>query len=281
MISRIVQHINATTVLAFIALIFATTGGALAVGSHGGAGAKAASATPPSGNSTIAPVASRSKAKSKSKGKVGARGPAGPRGATGATGPAGTGGATGPAGAKGETGATGATGATGPQGPKGETGEKGATGETGYTATLPAKATETGTWVLPEVGALSSFQKGLGGAAESVSISFSIPLAATLTGSAHVHYINEAGKETYEELGEFIEMESKVCKGTVESPEATPGNLCVYTGRLSGVPNEVGSVIELDTLENQAGVGAVGGMMWLRKAEEGAKGRGSWAITAE
>jgi collagen triple helix repeat protein len=113
MLSWIRRQLSPATVMAFVALVFAMTGGAFAVTGHSGS-SPAASA----GSASAVATAAKSKAKSKS----GARGPAGPKGATGATGPAGSAGPAGPAGP---------TGGTGPQGPQGNAGSNGSNGEPG------------------------------------------------------------------------------------------------------------------------------------------------------
>jgi hypothetical protein len=143
MFRRIRKHMTPSTAIAFLALVFALTGGAFAASNNGrNTGIRA------SASSTLA-----STAKSKAKAKTGPRGPAGPKGATGATGAPGAAGPAGPggaAGAKGENGAAGATGATGATGPAGATGAAGPQGATGspWTAggVLPHGKTETGVW---------------------------------------------------------------------------------------------------------------------------------------
>src|ERR1700735_4554795 len=115
MFSSIRKYLNPTTAVAFVALIFAMTGGAFAMntsGSNARTGARDAQLAP-SGS----PLATAAKGKAKSKTKAGPRGPAGPVGKTGATGPAGA------------TGPTGATGPGGPQGPQGPAGANGTNGE--------------------------------------------------------------------------------------------------------------------------------------------------------
>lgn len=275
MISRIVQHINAATVLAFIALIFATTGGALAVGDdHGGSGTKAASANPSAGSSALAPVASRSKAKSK--GKVGPRGPAGPRGATGATGPAGPAGTTGPAGATGPVGGAGSAGLkgeTGSQGPQGEPGKNGTNGTTGFTKTLPPGETETGAW---------SYERASAESIQDVAISFAIPLEHPL-GQADVHFVNTEGKEVIHD--EFVQ--STICSGSAGEPKAKPGNLCVYENLLE--TNVLREELEVQFLalesagERSAGAGTAGTIMRIPgvPAQPGLGGFGTWAVSAQ
>jgi hypothetical protein len=138
-------------VVATAALVFSTTGGALAASHylinstkqinpkvlralHGAKGARGATGTAgragsvgptgPAGGNGIAGLAGK-------EGKEGERGPHGIPGAageTGATGAAGEAGSTGPKGEKGEAGSTGEKGATGETG---ATGEKGVAGESG------------------------------------------------------------------------------------------------------------------------------------------------------
>ena len=75
------NHLTPSTAIAFVALVFAITGGAFAatgsVNNSGGGGS----------HGTLTASVAKKKAKPKPKG--GARGPAGPKGAPGATGPAG------------------------------------------------------------------------------------------------------------------------------------------------------------------------------------------------
>ena len=286
MISRIIQHINATTVLAFIALIFATTGGALAVNDHGGAGTKAASATPSVGNSATAPVAITSKAKSKAKikSKVGPRGPAGAAGAAGAAGKNGTNGASGSQGEKGPAGTNGTSGTNGesvtvstPSGSecKGEGGAKvsnasgsatACNGKTGYTPTLPAGQTETGTW------SLAVTSKGY----VAIPLSFSIPLAPGTPGEPvieNVHYFEAGATASGHGCG----------KGTAEKPEAEPGNLCVYTGEAEPGIILPENVHLTDPANGKEGAGSAGANLkiYIEEAPGGlAHGGGTWAVSA-
>ena len=103
------RNLTPGTVIAFVALVFALTGGAFAAtGGDGGSHAVV--------SATVV----------KKKHKAPPRGPAGPKGATGAAGPAGAAGAPGaqgPAGAKGETGAAGTNGTDGTNGTAGANGK--------------------------------------------------------------------------------------------------------------------------------------------------------------
>jgi Collagen triple helix repeat (20 copies) len=243
MLSAIRRHVSPATVMAFVALIFAMTGGAFAVTNHGGgSGAKASASM----------TASAAK---KYKSKAGARGPAGPKGATGATGATGPAGPAGPAGLMGPAGGTGPQGSAGTNGTNGENGKQGEPGKNGkgvistpfsgteepvgagepckkaggdtvevedtgkksyvcnggaaggsFPETLPEGKTEKGTWgvVLP--------------ASETESyafspISFSVPLEVK---PKELNYVSS---------GETIVGK---CEGTAEEPTAANGYLCVY-----------------------------------------------------
>jgi hypothetical protein len=101
MFHRVRRHLNASTFIALLALVFAVTGGAFA----------ATGAGKGNGGSNTHSLAAHA-----AKSKRGPRGPQGPAGAPGKEGKEGKQGPAGPAGAKGETGATGASGATGAAG---------------------------------------------------------------------------------------------------------------------------------------------------------------------
>jgi hypothetical protein len=190
-------HPTPSGVIAIVALVFALTGGAFAATGGNGGGSHA--------------TALASKAKPKT--KAGPRGPAGPKGATGATGAPGATGPGGPAGAAGGAGEKGTTGETGPKGEKGIQGiqgiqgNPGTNGTTGFTKTLPAGETETGTYVA-YINDLNQIN-----AKVSVAISFPIPVEGGVTSKA---YYLEPGEKNSE------------CEGTFETPEASPGVLCIY-----------------------------------------------------
>lgn len=262
MVSLIRRHVNAASIVAFIALIFAMTGGAMAVNSHGGPGAKASAAL---GSKAIVGTEAKSKAKSKG----GSKGPPGPRGATGAVGPAGPAGSTGPAGpagsagAKGETGTTGTTGATGLTGPAGEKGRQGEKGEPGEPGTfgggaLPPEKTESGSWsVAPLATGSSAF----------VAFSFPAPLEAKMSGPTHIAFVTEA------------EANSKAnanCPGNAEDPQAAVGYFCFYVGSGENLKYEG----TFSPAFAQASVGTSGGFVSLGATKEPAYGSGSWAVTA-
>jgi hypothetical protein len=159
-------HITPATVIAILALVLASSGGAYAAGRYLITSTK-----------QISPKVLKSL-----KGAVGTRGAAGP---TGPAGPAGAGG-TGPAGSQGPAGAA---GAAGKEGPAGKEGKQGPPGTTGFTAMLPKGATETGSWtdqVSPGNTTANAFS----------SISFAIPLESALD-KEHVFFV-EPGSTAHE-----------------------------------------------------------------------------------
>jgi hypothetical protein len=259
MFQRIRRHITPSTAIAFLALVFAFTGGAFAAGSHSnGAGLKATA------SSTLASVA---KSKAKPKAKAGPRGPAGPTGAKGAVGAAGSAGPAGAAGAKGESGAPGAKGETGPAGAAGAVGATGPAGAKGTPGaihpgeTLPSNASETGAWSIG-ITPTGTFH----GEPLSVPLSFTIPLSAPLDAS-HVHYV---------EKGETAPV--GCTGGTVADPTAEPGNLCVYAA--SDLFLLFDAIEQAASPTEEAGASTTGALL-LFKGEEEASARGSWAVTAE
>jgi hypothetical protein len=295
MFSALRKQVNPAMILALVALVFAVTGGAYAASSNGGNPAHA----------TL--TASAAKAKAAPKGKAGPRGPAGPKGATGATGAAGaagagTPGATGPQGPAGPAGAgiEGKAGANGTNGVNGTSatsksfaGKKtlgsqkcedggsevttasGVTlvcnGTTGFTATLPEKQTETGTWA---VGGQNN------GSVQRISLaSFAVPLSAPLPeGSAH--FINSKNEELTESGGSTTHPN---CPGTAEDPAALPGNLCVYaTEPLENWTIDSEQIFAPVKGPAEASVGKTGAVgLAVLGAESGEKfaGYGTWAVT--
>jgi Collagen triple helix repeat (20 copies) len=207
MFSALRKHISPTTVVAFLALVFAMTGGAFAASSGSGGGSSPGARA----SASVTPTATAAKSKAKPKTKAGPRGPAGPagkNGATGATGPVGAAGSQGPAGAAGAKGETGAPGAAGVAGAAGATGPTGPEGS--FNTTLPKGKTLKGDWSITQ----TLPGTGLIGGATSTAVSFGIPLEAAPT----VIYIKEN------------EATPSGCTGNAEDPGAEPGNLCVFTG---------------------------------------------------
>jgi hypothetical protein len=252
MLKRIESHLTPSTVIAFIALLFAMTGGALATTNSGGS--SRGSGTRSTASTTLATAA---KSKAKVKTKTGPRGPAGkngPAGPVGPAGPAGPAGSQGPAGATGATGAKGETGATGAPGGEGKAGKEGKTGKEGspWTAggTLPSGSSEHGAWIVSGPGS-GPF------ASASTAISFIIPLATALT-EPKLHYIKPGATPP------------PGCSGTAESPEAESGNLCVFAGFEEGV--------ETPTLALSADPKS-GVLILLSPVATSAFGQGSWVVT--
>jgi hypothetical protein len=270
MFKAIRTRMNATTVLAVAALVFAMTGGAYAAKKYLITSTK-----------QISPSVLKSL-----KGKTGPAGPDGPAGAAGA-GVAGAPGSQGPAGPGGPGGAAGANGtsvtsavlAKGSPGCKeggseftsasGKTtacnGERGAKGETGEPwpagGTLPKGATETGTWLAPANSTTSEF----------ANISFPIQLAEAL-GENEVHYVTV----------EDVEKGSihQGCSGTAEKPEAEEGNLCVFEGGLSA---PVGGATNPFILKGGSGfvpgAGTTGAIFLIESEAAESRFLGTWAVT--
>jgi hypothetical protein len=190
------------------------------------------------------------------KGNAGAKGAAGAAGAPGAAGP------------QGPAGPGGAAGAQGPQGVPGSNGTPGAAGHEGspWTAggTLPSGKTETGTWGYSLVTTSHSAQA-------TAPISFVVPLAAPLD-STHVHFVA------------FEEAEPPAaCQGSVSSPTAEKGNLCVYERFNSGLESGSHPLVTSPnaTFLSSAGAGTSGAIVFLEpEGEAGVFGWGSWAVTA-
>jgi hypothetical protein len=216
---------------------------------------------------------------------------AGKPGANGTNGAPGT---KGDIGAKGDTGAAGTSGTNGTNGTnvttsaasEAECGKAGGVkitsaspatkvcnGTTGFTKTLPKGETETGTWA-----ASSTSTTGFSaGDFVSVPISFPIPLAAEgATQSAFVFNKADTAASQFGASG---------CAGTVATPTAPPGKLCVYTfdeelveaTPLEGLKNaegqiqkygQSGAILEVALLNGSAASPA-GVLAW-----------GSWAVTA-
>lgn len=165
-------------------------------------------------------------------------------------------GATGPQGPAGANGKDGAPGLTGPRGLQGESGEAGACSKANPECLLPAGATETGDW--------SFYAKGNSGDFAQITFPMRVVPAPT------IRWIGPLKPSTTE------------CPGTFENPEATPGNLCIYSiGTLENVkenePQEVniGGTGGTWTADPTSGLT----MEFQLVAEESeAFGAGSWAV---
>jgi len=130
-------------------------------------------------------------------------GPQGPAGAQGTQGPKGD------AGSKGDT---------GPEGKAGKPGEDGASGEPGFCSLgnpeckLPPGATLIGSWAA-----------GVPGSSEAA-----VECEATCQAITAISYPLRV--EGVSEEIQYVEGETEKCPGTVNSPEAQPGYVCVYKG---------------------------------------------------
>ena len=280
MFDAIRTRINATTVVAVLALVFAMTGGAYAAKKYLITSTK-----------QISPSVLKSL-----QGKAGAAGANGAQGAAGPAGPVGPQGAAGAAGAKGEKGDAGSAGAPGKSvavapivagspgeceetggvlvkpeggagvgvcnGEEGQRGPQGIQGIPGPTCSntgaclLPVGATETGVW---------SFRTNNGVGRPYVNISF--PLR--ITEEPEFHYVTIAQQIAGSAVAEGCPSTGPV--GFVK-PEAKSGQLCMYEGNtlLNSNPPEVaggfdptsGFILEFE----------------VKKPAEEAGGTGTWAV---
>jgi hypothetical protein len=241
MFQAIRRHLNATSLVAVIALVLAMGGGAYAAKRYLITSTK-----------QIKPsVLKQLKGASGKPGASGAPGPAGP------TGPAGAG-AAGPAGPQGPAGPAGAPGSEGKEGPPGKEGKIGKEGQLCKTeCVLPPGAEEKGVWGFGPTAATPSSPLAF--------VSFPIPLSKTPT----AHFINAAGEEVHFEAPSTPQT---TCLGTAEEPTAVAGNFCVYEGHLSHAEMFTEAILP---------VGKVGSdFEYLVTAPE-ATGVGTWAVTAE
>jgi Collagen triple helix repeat (20 copies) len=304
MLSAIRKHINPATILAFVALIFAMTGGAFAVTGHGESSGSTATA-----------------AKAKPKVKTGPRGPAGPKGATGTAGSAG---------AAGPAGATGPGGPQGPQGPAGNTGEKGADGTNGTPGingeSVTIKPLNKGGGCGEVEGTEFSNKSGKGLAcngkeAKGGSFPEFLPEGSSETGVFIARFVegNLQGEEGYVrapisftvplevaprevEFVTFEQQEEKkvpaICQakvkgvlteGSAEQPLAAEGVLCIYQGiTIKGPATEELTITSVNSPGGGVGfmAGTTGGIATVKYegpalGKGSAEMRGSWAVTAE
>lgn len=168
------------------------------------------------------------------------------------TGPAG---ATGPAGPKGDTGPRGSDGPQGVPGPPGADGADGSPWSVG--GTLPSLATEKGVWTLPP------------GEATLGSISFTVPLETALS-AAHTHVVPAAGPVP------SVCDDGEGAAASTESPEADPGELCVFIAFVDG---ESLLIVKGGSPSFEGGAGKAGAVVSVGfSATTG--GTGTWAVTA-
>jgi hypothetical protein len=238
--SKIRRFGACSNIIAILALLFATSGGALAAGKFLITSTK-----------QINPKVLKSL--KGTSGKNGAPGPAGPAGPVGAAGPVG------PAGAAGTVGPAGPEGKEGKEGPEGG---KGATGSPWPVGELPAKATETGEWALegvaPEPELLAS------------PLSFNVPLKAAITDATKVHFI-VTGETVPAECEGGTLTEPKAASGNLcvyaelentEAASASPLGLSTISGFAGNAADKSGAIVRVIALE-----------------EGRFKATGSWAVT--
>jgi hypothetical protein len=216
----------------------------------------------------------------------GAQGPGGAQGEKGPAGPAGSPGPAGPVGSQGEKGPVGPAGPEGPTGPAGPAGKNGESVEIAplakgsvcteggeeftvgtekgqacngspWTAggTLPKGSTETGYFAVSE-------QASESGKPIFDAISFPIPLSTTV----EAHYIK---------AGEPL---PPGCTGSVQSPGAQEGNLCVFEkSAFTAEIEEINDIV--DGLGGHAG--KTGTMLIFLSTGAGIpRAFGTWAVTA-
>jgi hypothetical protein len=233
MLSRIRRQLNLSTGLAFIALVFAMTGAALAVGGH-----------------------ARDSLRHKAAVSTGNAGPRGPAGRVGFLGRAGKEGKEGPVGNEGPVGKQGSAGKEGPEGsegPIGKQGERGPRGQPEFTTTLPSNETETGAWSLSPPAKTNIY----------IPISFTIPLAERLEAS-QVHWLGreESSAQCPGSAEKPLALPGNLCvyeyialgSTSKEPPEIlVPGSLGSGAGTLGAGPN--GAVLFFGQTEFDLGWG--------------------------
>jgi Collagen triple helix repeat (20 copies) len=169
---------------------------------------------------------------------------AGKPGAPGATGQAGSAGPAGKNGAQGLQGDPGQPGEPGPEGPEGSPWTAG--------GTLPPEATETGTFTATAESPTSNNALA--------ALSFPIPLKSSIP---HENVLFVTAKDVEEEkipVG---------CSGTLEAPNAAPGNICVF----EGLPESVAT--EQAPLTTRTGAPVL-----IELTSQGGITFGTWAATA-
>jgi collagen triple helix repeat protein len=244
MFTRIRKHATGANVAVVIALVFAMSGGAYAAKKYVITSVK-----------QIKPsVVAQLKGKAGPAGKAGAQGPAGPAGKDGAQGLAGSAGKDGSNGADGAMGPAGVKGATGPTGPTGPTGAPWPAG-----GVLPPGATETGQWAVFSTAAKT-------GELRVDTISFPIPLAS----SPAVTFIKEGDPVPNQCVG-----------GSVASPKAANGNLCVFEGKSPIHFGNLAEGVAMDANGDFAPATTGADLVFETKATGEVSAEGSWAVTGE
>jgi hypothetical protein len=161
---------------------------------------------------------------------------------------------------RGPRGIQGAMGLPGMNGPKGDKGDKGATGDPWTLGgSLPSAKTLRGVYALYAVAPSPVTPADF----EEDAISFGFTLAAKPV----AHYVFSGDPATAE------------CPGSASSPQAAPGNLCVYESIAADNAGPTGVFNPVDNAANQSATRGFGvhvepegpGPYWVQ---------GSWAVTA-
>jgi hypothetical protein len=165
---------------------------------------------------------------------------------------------------KGKTGSRGLTGATGPQGsqgPQGTQGPQGVKGENGapggFIDTLPSGKTMRGTYAM-ETSSGGQYRT-------AVSFLLSLPSAPT---EGHIHFVKE---------GEGVPAG---CSGTLASPGAAPGNLCVFEGFQFGNEANRGEVNPINDDAPDKSMPVYGFGVYSSCETTSCVDEGTWAVTA-
>jgi len=241
MFQTIRRHINSTTIVAVVALVFAMTGGAYA--------AKRILIT--STSQISKPVLAKLKGANGKNGTNGAAGPAGPAGPTGPVGPAGPTGPAGTPGSAGQQGEKGADGAPGSEGPEGQPWTP--------NSVLPSNAVETGTWLAPANASSAEFG----------TISFPIQLASELD-VTHVKYVTVKDVD--------LSTIPSGCAGTAAKPAAEAGFLCVFEGKVESAVGTAEGQLILKSTENVPGAGVTGAVILIESEGTESRFSGTWAV---
>jgi hypothetical protein len=258
-----------SAVIATLALIFAMSGGAYAAKKYLITSTK-----------QISPRVLKSL--KGASGKAGPAGPAGPTG-SGSTGPAGPAGPAGPTGPGGPAGAPGEKGVQGEQGKNGKEGKEGSPWTAG--GTLPAGATETGTWSLGQTARHGAESGELGKSFPLGSISFTIPLAAPLDNAPECGEPSQPACVVHVFEGEAISAgcTGTVVEGHVTDLKAEPGNLCIWISgaALGGPAITATQIVVANPEDSQIGASTHGAILKVNPAAaEGSSAYGTWAVTA-
>jgi hypothetical protein len=159
----------------------------------------------------------------------------------------------GPAGKKGGDGENGTNGRNGTSGAYGETGAPG-----GFFGVLPSGEMMTGTY---------ASQGDRVGHQYRTAVSFLLSLPVAPTGE-HIHYIK---------VGEPV---PPGCGGTVESPVALPGNLCIFEGVSVGNEANRGEVNPIDDAAPNISMPVFGFGVYASCEAIACFNEGAWAVTA-